>query len=188
MSLFSNYPSFALHRIEFVDKYSTRCVSAALRETKENFPQSRRDAKKKLRKYMENELVKEELIRLGSEWAEAMVANDAEQIGSFMSDDWVIVSERGVSTKEDFLGFVASGALTHSKFEMASDARVKVYGDTAVMTIRVVNTAHFGGQQFDADEWATDVFVKQNGKWLCVHSHITAVDKEFEKMMKEKQQ
>src|SRR5687768_6999730 len=102
MSLFSNYPSFALYRIEFVDKYSTLCVSAALRETKENFPQSRRDAKKKLRKYMENELVKEELIRLGSEWAEAMVANDAEQIGSFMSDDWVIVSERGVSTKEDF--------------------------------------------------------------------------------------
>ena len=111
-----------------------------------------------------------------------MVANDADLIGGFMADDWVIVSERGISTKKDFLGFVASGALTHSTFEMASDARVKVYGDTAVMTIRVVNTAHFGGKQFDADEWATDVFVKQNGKWLCVHSHITAVDKNFEAM------
>jgi len=67
-----------------------------------------------------------------------------------------------------------------SVFEMASDARVKFYGDTAVMTICVVNTAHFGGQQFDADEWATDVFVKRNGKWLCAHSHITTVDKNFE--------
>ena len=122
---------------------------------------------------MENEQIKQVLIKLGSEWAEAMVANDAERIGSYMSDDWVIVSERGVSTKADFLGFVASGALTHSMFEMAGDARVKVYGDTAVMTIRVVNTAHFGGQTFEADEWATDVFVKQNGTWLCVHSHIT---------------
>ena len=63
---------------------------------------------------------------------------------------------------------------------MASDARVKFYGDTAVMTICVVNTAHFGGQQFDAYEWATDVFVKRNGKWLCAHSHITTVDKNFE--------
>lgn len=125
---------------------------------------------------------KQELLNLGESWAAAMVANDAEKIGSFMADDWVIVSERGISTKDDFLGFVASGALTHSTFEMASDARVKVYGDTAVMTIRVVNTAHFGGQQFDADEWATDVFVKQDGKWLCVHSHITAVDKNFEAM------
>jgi len=123
-----------------------------------------------------------ELLKLGEDWAAAMVANDADRIGSFMADDWVIVSERGISTKDDFLGFVASGALTHSAFEMASDARVKIYGDTAVMTIRVVNTAHFGGQQFDADEWATDVFVKQNGTWLCVHSHITAVDKNFEAM------
>lgn len=123
---------------------------------------------------------KQELLKLGEDWAAAMVANDADLIGSFMADDWVIVSERGISTREDFLGFVASGALTHSVFEMASDARVRVYGDTAVMTIRVVNTAHFGGQQFDADEWATDVFVKRSGKWLCVHSHITAVDKNFE--------
>ena len=125
---------------------------------------------------------KQELLKLGEDWAASMVANDADLIGGFMADDWVIVSERGISTKKDFLGFVASGALTHSTFEMASDARVKVYGDTAVMTIRVVNTAHFGGKQFDADEWATDIFVKQNGKWLCVHSHITAVDKNFEAM------
>lgn len=129
-----------------------------------------------------DEQIKEELLTLGSEWAEAMVANDAARIGSFMDDDWVIVSDRGLSTKMDFLSYVESGALTHSAFEMAGDARVKVYGDTAVMTIRVVNTAHFGGQQFDADEWATDVFVKRDGKWSCVHSHITVVDKKFDAM------
>jgi ketosteroid isomerase-like protein len=133
-------------------------------------------------KETEIEQLKLELIKLGAEWAEAMVANDAERIGSFMDDDWVIVSDRGISTKQDFLSYVESGALTHSSFEMASDARVKVYEDTAVMTIRVVNTAHFGGQQFDADEWATDVFVNRDGKWLCVHSHITAVDKKFDAM------
>ena len=131
-------------------------------------------------KETKNERVKQELIRIGADWAKAMVANDAEQIGSFMADDWVIVSDRGISTRQDFLSYVESGALTHSAFEMAGDARVKVYGDTAVMTIRVVNTAHFGGQQFDADEWATDVFVRQDEKWLCAHSHITAVDKNFE--------
>ncbi|MGQ0540450.1 MAG: nuclear transport factor 2 family protein [Blastocatellia bacterium] len=137
---------------------------------------------------IDNQAIKQELLKFGSDWAEAMVANDAERIGSFMADEWVIVSERGISTEQQFMSFVESGTLSHSAFEMASDARVKVYGDTAVMSIRVTNTAHFGGQQFDADEWTSDVFVKRDGKWLCVLSHITPVDKEFEKSIKEKQQ
>ena len=108
-----------------------------------------------------------------------MVANDADRIGSYMADEWVIVSERGVSSKEDFLAFVRSGQLTHSMFEMVGDARIREYGDTAVLTARVVNTAHFGGQRFDADEWTTEVFVKYDGKWLCVLSHITPTLKDF---------
>lgn len=120
-----------------------------------------------------------ELERIGAEWAEAMVANDAERIGSFMADEWMMVSERGISEKQYFLNFVRSGALTHSKFEMVGEARIKIYGDTAVLSARVVNTAHFGGQQFEQDEWTTDVFVKKDGRWLCVHSHITPADKNF---------
>jgi len=130
---------------------------------------------------IQHDAITQELIDFGSKWAKAMVANDAASIGSFMADDWVIVSERGISTKQQFLSFVESGALTHSAFEMASDARVRQYGDTAVMTIRVTNTAHFGGQQFDADEWTSDVFVKRDGKWLCVLSHIASADKNFMK-------
>ena len=121
------------------------------------------------------------LIDVVEAWAKAMVANDPAGIAAPMADDWIIVSDRGVSTKERFMSFVDSGALTHSVFETASEPRVKIYGDTAVLTVRVANTAHFGGQQFDADEWSTDVFRRSDGKWLCVLSHITPVDKEFEK-------
>lgn len=126
-----------------------------------------------------SETIERELMTLGKEWAEAMVANDAERIGSYMADEWVIVSERGISTKEHFLNFVRSGALTHSMFENVGDARVRVYDDTAVLTIRVVNTAHFGGQTFEADEWTSDVFVKRDGRWLCVLTHITTRDKNW---------
>ena len=123
--------------------------------------------------------VNEELLKLGEDWAAAMVANDAERIGSFMADEWVIVSERGISTKGDFLSFVRSGQLTHSMFEMVGEARIKTYGETAVLSARIVNTAHFGGQQLDADEWTTDVFVKRDGRWICVLSHITPADKDL---------
>lgn len=132
--------------------------------------------------------IKRELVQLGNAWAAAMVANNADRIGNFMGNEWVIVSERGVSSKEHFLSFVSSGQLTHSSFEMVGEPRIKIYGDTAVLTGRVQNTAQFGGQTFEADEWTSDVFVRRNGKWLCVLSHITPVDKDFEAMMKEKNQ
>lgn len=123
--------------------------------------------------------MEQELLKLGEDWAAAMVTNDADRIGSLMADDWVIVSERGIAAKEDFLAFVRSGQLTHSMFEMRGQARIKLYADTAVLSARIVNTAHFSGQQFDADEWTTDVFVRRDGKWLCILSHITPAQKDF---------
>lgn len=112
-------------------------------------------------------------------WAEAMLSNDADRIGSFMHDDWVIVSERGVATKEHFLSFVRSRALVHTSFEIVDEPRLQIYGDTAIMISRVTNTSIFNGQQFDADEFTTDVMVKVDGRWLGVHSHITSANKEF---------
>ena len=115
------------------------------------------------------------VVAIADEWAKAIVSNNAERIASFMADDWVMVSESGVSTKEQFMSFVDSGALTHSAMDRVSEARVRVYGDTAVLTARVTNTAHYDGRQFGADEWTSDVFVYQEGRWLCVLSQITAV-------------
>lgn len=124
----------------------------------------------------------EQLLETGREWAAAMVANDVDRIGEYMADEWVIVSDRGISNREHFLSFVRSGMLTHSSFEMVGEPRIKIYGDTAVLTGRIKNTAQFGGQQFDADEWSSDVFVKRDGRWLCVLSHITGAVKNKEKL------
>ena len=121
----------------------------------------------------------QELVRIVDEWAKAMVANDPAGIAAPMADDWVMISDRGISTKDRFMSFVESGALTHSAFDAVGEPRVRMYGDTAVLSVRVVNTAHFGGQQFDADEWTSDVFRRIDGEWKCVLSHITPVDKEF---------
>jgi hypothetical protein len=51
-----------------------------------------------------------------------------------------------------FLQLVRDGELTHSVFGRSGPARVKVYGDTAVVTARVANTAHHGGIAYEADE------------------------------------
>lgn len=124
----------------------------------------------------ENEEVRE-LLDLAAAWRRAIVANDAEAIGRFVSEDWVLVDRDGVGTREDFLSLVASGALTHSAMRpVEGTERVRVHGDLAVVTARVTNTAHFGGREFHADEWTTDVYHRTPRGWLCVHSHTTPAE------------
>jgi len=112
------------------------------------------------------------LEAVSAAWEQAMVSNDADAIGRFMADDWVIVSESGATKKDDFLAVVASGDLTHETFK-GEIISVRQYGEAAVLTGRVRNNGHYQGRPFSADEWTTDVFVKRNGKWLCIHSHLT---------------
>lgn len=116
----------------------------------------------------------QEILDFSERWAEAIVSNDAARIGEFMADEWVIVGAGGATAKPDFLQWVASGDVTHEMMEIVGEARIRVYGETAVLTARVVNRGHYRGAPFAADEWTTDVFRRENGRWLCILSHITA--------------
>jgi uncharacterized protein (TIGR02246 family) len=115
-----------------------------------------------------------EIVAIADDWARAIVSNDAERIAGFMADDWVIVSGSGITSKAQFVSLVESGELTHSAMDLVGEGRVRIYGETAIFTARQTNTAHYAGQQFDADEWISDVFVRRADRWLCVLSHITA--------------
>lgn len=124
---------------------------------------------------MSDGAVERDLVALTREWSRAIVSDDADRIGTYMDDDWVIVSWTGVTTRDDFLSYVRSGALGHSAMDPAGEPRVRVYGDTAVLSVRVTSTAQYGGADIDADEWTTDVFVRRDGRWRCVLTHITPV-------------
>ncbi|MGC4972545.1 nuclear transport factor 2 family protein [Streptomyces sp. DT199] len=107
------------------------------------------------------------LARLAKSWAEVIVSDDPARIAESMADEWVIVSASGIDPR------VASGALTHAAMVLRTDPRVRVHVDTALVTCPVTDTAHCRGERYDADEWTTDVFVRRQGRWLCVLSHIT---------------
>ena len=117
------------------------------------------------------------------EWADAMLSNDVKRIGSFMTDDWVLVSERGISTKEHFLSFIESGALRHESIEVVGEPRLQIYGDAAVMTTRIKSRSYFNGKLLDDDDFSTTQLVKIERKWLSALTHVTAVNKEFLEMI-----
>ena len=115
----------------------------------------------------------EELIALSNEWDLAMVRNDADAIGRYMADDWMIVGPDGsMSDKTTFLGLVKSGALTHDVME-SEDFRIRNYGSTAVVLARGVSGGRYHGQAFREVEQSSNVFVKQQGQWKCVLTHLS---------------
>jgi ketosteroid isomerase-like protein len=103
----------------------------------------------------------------------AMISNDVGQISACIADDWVLVTpEAGIVPRARILHVIAAGELGHDSMTKAV-ARVKVYGDIAVLTARGQNTGWFRGQRISADEWITDVYRKVDGRWLCVLTHLT---------------
>ena len=54
--------------------------------------------------------LEDELIAVAHDWDRVMVGNDAEAIGRFMADDWIIIGADGrVDDKATFLGSVNRG-------------------------------------------------------------------------------
>ena len=114
-----------------------------------------------------------ELMNLEQEFSKAIVSNDLKAIEPFLAADWVIIDpDGGVIDKARFFGVIASGALTHEAMD-SEDFRVRVYGDTAVVTALTRTKGKFMGQAFSTQERATDVFIRHDGKWRCVISQVT---------------
>src|SRR5262245_37393074 len=97
-----------------------------------------------------------EFTALEGRFNEAMVSNDVARIAECVTDDWVLVTtEAGIVTRAGILDAIERGLLSHDN--MTKDiARVKVYGDVAIVTGRGRNTGTFRGRPIAADEWITD--------------------------------
>jgi ketosteroid isomerase-like protein len=89
-----------------------------------------------------------QLAALEKRFAEAIIKGDAEAVQKVVGDDWIIIGPEGaITTKAAFLGVVKSGVLVHSTMD-SDEQRVRVYGDSAVVTARVISAGTYQGQAF----------------------------------------
>jgi ketosteroid isomerase-like protein len=117
--------------------------------------------------------VEDEVRAVAAAWDGVLVGNDAEQVGSFMTEDWVYVGPSGAATKFDIVGWIASGQLAHHTMKVVSADRIAQVGDTVVLTARKTSTGTWGGTPYTADEWITQVYVRVDGDWRCAFSQKT---------------
>ena len=122
--------------------------------------------------------MEQELVKLEEEFTDAIVKNNPEKIRQFFTDDWIIITaDGGIIDGERFFEVIKSGTLTHERME-SDDMRVRVYGDSAVVSALTRSKGKFMGQEFTTHERSTDVFVIRGGQWRCVLTQLTGFKKQ----------
>jgi ketosteroid isomerase-like protein len=114
-----------------------------------------------------------ELEAADQRFNEAMVSNDPAQIAECITPDWVLVTPaRGPIPGAELLQLIGNGTLTHDMM-VKKTHHIRQSGDFATVTGRGQNTGTFQGAPISADEWITDVYCRQDGKWRCTLTHLT---------------
>jgi ketosteroid isomerase-like protein len=121
--------------------------------------------------------MQEEILKMEKDFGQAVIKNDADAVGQFLTDDWIIIDpDGGVIDKARFLDVIRSSALTHEQMD-SDDVRIRIYGDAATATALTRTNGKFMGQDFSTQARATDVLVKKDGRWQVVFSQVTRFNK-----------
>jgi ketosteroid isomerase-like protein len=116
-----------------------------------------------------------EVQALEQAWADAVQHQDAGKIDRLQAEEYLFTDPAGqVWTKSRELDTIKSGDLAIDSFEL-SEMKVRLYDNTAVVTLRVVWHGQFRGTDISGPQRMTDVFVKRDGRWQCVASQATRI-------------
>jgi len=119
--------------------------------------------------------VEREILRLEDARNQAVIHGDVTALDRMTSDDYTFITLRGqLRTNADIPKGFASGSF-HSESRQISDLKVRVYGDTAVVTGRSVQKGTENGKDYSGDYRFTRVYVKEKGRWVTVALQTTLI-------------
>lgn len=117
----------------------------------------------------------EEVRRLDGEITVATWTGDAEWFEKNVSDDYVLITPSGtLRSKSDVIRELATTGMKMEPYE-PREVEIRLYGDAAVVTGRMLQRFTLGGIRYANDLRYTDVYVKRKGKWLLVSAHTSSV-------------
>ena len=114
-----------------------------------------------------------EFTRLEDRWNAAHRDADADSLAALWADDLeVVVPRMPPMTKGESLAFARTGRMKFERYE-TSQIKVRSYGDTTVVTGRLLRTRNVAGKA-TTDDWRfTKVYARQNGSWRVVSFHAS---------------
>jgi ketosteroid isomerase-like protein len=124
---------------------------------------------------------KENALEAEKELGEAMRTNDADGFCRLLDPDWAVVNGNGgigdgVGMRDSLCAAIKAGTFTRKTYEMdLANARVRVYGNIATVTLKLSLSGAFNHKDFSVKEVQTDVLKWGDGGWKCVLTHETIV-------------
>jgi len=109
-----------------------------------------------------------EIEVLEQDWRRALLSANVPEIDHLLADDYLGVTANGtLETKADMLAMRRSGTIRFSQLDL-SDLKVRVYGDTAVVTSKAEVSGVNGGTDISGRYRYTRVYNRRNGQWRIV--------------------
>jgi len=107
---------------------------------------------------------------LDTEYQAAVGRNDAEAMARILADDMVLVVGKGtVYPRAQLLESARRKDAEYEKqVEIDDSQRVRVWGDTAVVTAKLWLKGTSGGKAFDRKLWFSDTYVRTKDGWKYV--------------------
>jgi ketosteroid isomerase-like protein len=107
---------------------------------------------------------------LDTKYQAAVKSNDAVTMDQILADDFVLVTGRGkVSSKADLTESARKKEVTYERQdEEPGTQKVRVWGDTAVVTALLWIKAEQGGKPVDYKLWFSDTYVRTSAGWRYV--------------------
>jgi ketosteroid isomerase-like protein len=111
-------------------------------------------------------------------WTESYKLHQIDILSSLLAEDFVITIEDGsIYSKAGYITHSADSSV-HVEVAELSDLKVRVHGDTAVVTGAYHERGESNGKRYEYHDRLTDVWMKSGGKWQVVASHYSVPVKE----------
>ena len=105
--------------------------------------------------------------------ASVYLKSDADGIAQGVMEDYTLTNSMGkITTRADDIGEARKNDPKYEIFENY-DMKVRLHGDTAVVTGKTHTKGVSGGKPFDFQFQFTDTFVKDGGRWRLLAGHVS---------------
>jgi len=123
---------------------------------------------------------KENVLAAEEELSRGMRTNDADTVHGRLDPDWAFVTANGDigdGLREDFCAAIKSGDFVRTTYDVdLSSARVRLYGNIAVVTFNLSYAGSLRGKSFALmKQLQTDVWKWEDGTWKAIFTDETRV-------------
>ncbi len=117
------------------------------------------------------------IVAMENLWNQMQLNHDATAMEKMLDDDFVLTDyDGGLLDKKQFLDSIKDMSIKLTQ-EMSEGMKLHQHGNTVVITGATREKGTQNGKPFAHNGRFTDTWIRKDGKWLCIASHLGVISK-----------